>query len=121
MAILLKSLLDESIVSKKIIAYHGSNSDIDNFSMDKLNSLIKTNRNSVGGIGNEAIGSGVYFTDSKDFASKFGKIIYTCELSFKKPMVLKEGTTLRDFKLTPNQVYNIIKNCPTIMSKDESP
>lgn len=121
MAILLKSLLEESSVPRKIVAYHGSNSDISEFSMEKLNDYIKSNRDSTGGVGNEAIGSGVYFTDSKELAEKFGKNIYTCELSFKKPIVLKGNKTLRDLRFTPTQAFNVIKHCPTIMSKEESP
>ena len=119
MHILLKDLLNESI-PEKLIGYHGSNSDINEFSMKFLDDYIKSNRNSIGGVGNEAIGSGVYFTDSESLAALYGKFLYTCELSFKKPIILK-GNTLRDFKFTTKQTYDIIRNCPTIMSKEESP
>jgi len=60
-----------------IIAYHGTDHNIDEFS----NSFIGTKH------GGGHYGSGLYFSPSKKFASYYGKILYTVKLTLNNPYV----------------------------------
>lgn len=77
--------------------YHGSDVEIKKFDPKFFNT----------GTNNQELGTGFYFTDSKDLASSYGKYIHECKVRIGKKLdVNKLGT------LHPQTISFIIRNAP---------
>lgn len=61
--------------STKVIAYHGSDHRISSFRLPAGNTQL-------------AYGNGIYFSPSRDVASKYGRYLHVCELSLDNPYIV---------------------------------
>lgn len=92
-----EQFLFEQAEPKKVIAYHGSNSQIKDFKYEFTNK------------GNDQLGSGFYFTSDINDAKRYGKIIHKVELTFKNLLdANKRGS------ISPLTVRQLILNSPDV-------
>lgn len=84
-----------------LLVYHGSNAKFNSFSYKYL------------GTQGRSEGVGFYFTDDKNAAESYGKYLYSCYLSIKKPL----RTNAKNF--TRATINNIIKQVITLQQSKQ--
>lgn len=89
---------------------HGSDVDFGSFD------------SSFTGRGNDAYGSGFYFTTDQETASTYGAHLKQVHLNVKNPLVVdgREAMSLNDVRLTPEVVSRILRSVPHIYEQSDS-
>ena len=95
--------------ARKVIFYHGSNSEISQFSLANLGT----------GLGNDEFGPGIYLTSLASDAARYGKIVHTVEVSIPAKRLLGKR------RITREEIESLIKKSPDLEDKltnwDENP
>jgi hypothetical protein len=90
-----------------LTVYHGSSASFENFENDKT------------GTGNDAYGSGFYFTTDENTAKSYGENVHSVKLNIQKPIIVngQEEMSLNNVFFKNSETEEILKKHPDIYAQ----